>query len=64
MAGKRRPSMGVRARLLRVLGWPTAQLRRIADEVGGRLEATEDAARAKYAKARAEDEGFFLTTVT
>jgi hypothetical protein len=58
MAGKRQTSMeGLRGRLAHVLGWPAAQLRRVAGEVAGRLEASRQAARAKYAKARAENAG-------
>ena len=48
---------GLRARLSHVLGWPAAELRAIADQVAGRLEASRAAARAKLAKARAENAG-------
>jgi hypothetical protein len=58
MAGERQTSMeGLRARLSHVLGWPAAQLRRVVGEVTGRLEASSDAERARFAKARAENAG-------
>jgi hypothetical protein len=58
MAGKRHPSMGgIRARISHVLGWPAAELRSIADQVAVRLETSRAAARAKLAKARAENAG-------
>jgi hypothetical protein len=58
MAGKRHPSMGgMRERLAHALGWPAAQVRWVAEQVAGRLEASREAAQAKYAKARAENAG-------
>jgi hypothetical protein len=58
MAGKRHPSMaGIRDRLTHALGWPAAQLRGLAEQVEGRLEASRAAAKAKYEKARAENAG-------
>jgi hypothetical protein len=58
MATERHPSMaGFRARIAWALGWPGAQLRRIADEVAERVDASRQATRAKLAKARAENAG-------
>ncbi|HEY3819916.1 MAG TPA: hypothetical protein VGL81_22280 [Polyangiaceae bacterium] len=48
---------GFRARISRALGWPTAQLRKVAAEVKGRLDASREEARVKYEKARAENAG-------
>jgi len=48
---------GLRGRLTHALGWPAAQLRRLAEQVEGRLEASRAAAKAKYVKARAENAG-------
>jgi len=48
---------GIRGRLAHVLGWPAAQLRWVAGQVEGRLEASREAAKAKYVKARAENAG-------
>jgi len=48
---------GLRARLSRVIGWPAAQLRWVAEQVEGRLETSRAAERAKLAKARAENAG-------
>jgi len=58
MATERHPSMGgFRARIAGVLGWPGAQLRKIADEVAERVDATRQATKARFAKARAENAG-------
>jgi hypothetical protein len=58
MAGKRHPSMeGIRGRLTHALGWPAAQLRGLAEQVAARLEVSSEAARARFAKARAENAG-------
>jgi hypothetical protein len=58
MAGKRHPSMeGIRGRLTHALGWPAAQLRGLAEQVAARLEVSREAARARFAKARAENAG-------
>jgi hypothetical protein len=58
MAGKRQTSMeGLRGRLARVFGWPTAQLRKVAEEVEDRLAESREAEREKLTKARAENAG-------
>lgn len=48
---------GLRARVSHVLGWPAAQLRRVAEQVAGKLQASSEAERARFAKARAENAG-------
>jgi hypothetical protein len=46
---------GFRARIAGVLGWPGARLRQIADEVAERVDASRQATKARFAKARAEN---------
>jgi len=46
--------VGIRKHVSQVLGWPAAQLRSIGEQVARRLDASNQAARARYAKARAE----------
>ena len=48
---------GMRKKLAHALGWPAAQVRWIAEQVAGRLDASREAARAKYVEARAENAG-------
>ena len=56
MAVVRRSSMaGVRRQVSRLLGWPAAELRSIGEQVASRLEASDQAARARLARARAEN---------
>jgi hypothetical protein len=56
MAPERRSSMvGIRRQVSQLLGWPAAQLRWIGEQVASRLEASNQAARARLARARAEN---------
>lgn len=45
----------IREAVSRALGWPAAQVRRVAGQVSERLEASRQAARSRYARARAEN---------
>lgn len=48
---------GIRGRLTHALGWPAAQLRWVAEQVAARLDASSEAAKARFVKARAENAG-------
>jgi hypothetical protein len=43
---------GLRERVARLVGWPAAQVRWVAEQVKKRLEASNQVARARYARAR------------
>ena len=45
----------IREAVSRVVGWPVAKVRRVAEQVSERLEATREAERARLARARAEN---------
>ena len=46
---------GVQKAVWRVVSWPATQLRRVSDQVSERLQASDQAARARFARARAEN---------
>jgi hypothetical protein len=47
--------VGIRKQLSQLLGWPSAQLRSIGEQVAVRLEASTQAARDRCARARDEN---------
>jgi hypothetical protein len=56
MALKRHSSMvGIRKQVSQMLGWPGAQVRWVRDQVAERLDASSQAARDRYARAREEN---------
>jgi hypothetical protein len=56
MAVERRSSMaGIQRQVSQLLGWPAAQLRWIGEQVASRLEVSNQATRARHARARAEN---------
>jgi hypothetical protein len=47
--------VGIRKQFSQLLGWPSAQLRSISEQVAERLAVSSQAVRAQYACARAEN---------
>jgi hypothetical protein len=56
MAVERRSSMGaIQKHVSQALGWPAAQLQWLREQVAERIDASNQAARERYARARAEN---------